>query len=149
MAHQQSILSSLDRLEQAGVVDFEQLPPAELLVEYRDLYLQMTKQRRARSFNTHALFHEADRSRAATERRVMEMANAVHRRSRAVSIDLHRARDRGPEAVLEALKIAIERHGAAQAPETSRAFSRQRLLWLAAAAASAGAVAIAFAAQLI
>ena len=73
MAHQQSILSSLDRLEQAGVVDFEQLPPAELLVEYRDLYLQMTKQRRARSFNTHALFHEADRSRAATERRVMEM----------------------------------------------------------------------------
>ena len=108
MAHQQSILSSLDRLEQAGVVDFEQLPPAELLVEYRDLYLQMTKQRRARSFNTHALFHEADRSRAATERRVMEMANAVHRRSRAVSIDLHRARDRGPEAVLEALKMEVE-----------------------------------------
>ncbi len=132
MAHQQSTLSSLDRLERPGAVDFEQLPPAELLAEYRDLYQQMTKQRRARAFNTHEVLHAADRSRAATERRVMEMANAVHRRSRAVSVDLHEARDRGPGAVLDALQLAIERHDAQRA-ETSSAFSKRRLLWLAGA----------------
>jgi hypothetical protein len=146
MARQQSIIASLDQLNRIERVDFDRLPATELLAEYRDLYREMTRLRRNRAFAATDLMHQADRERAATERRVMTMANAVHRRSRAVSIDLHEARDRGPEAVLEALELAIARHKELNAREpevASPPHSSQRKLWIAAAAASTVAIVIA------
>jgi hypothetical protein len=112
MVHHGSVLSSTDPLGQTETVAVEPAPATEVLVEYRDAYREMIRLRRSRSFSSSDPLYAADRERAQAERRVMTMADAVHRRARAVSIDLHEARDRSPEAVLEALEEAIERHDA-------------------------------------
>jgi hypothetical protein len=146
MARQQSIISSLDQLNRIERFDFDRVPPAELLAEYRELYQEMTRLRRNRTFTSSDLMQRADRERAAIERRVMTMASAVHRRSRAVSVDLHQARDRGPEAVLEALRLAIERHDAQnEAPPRIAPLGspQRRRLWIGAALVSAVSVLIA------
>ncbi len=149
MVGKQSLLASLDQLERGRSLEFEQTPPAELLAEYRDLYSEMNRQRRARAFSTHDPLYRADRERAATERRVMTMASAAHRRSRAVSVDLHEARDRGPAAVIEALELAIQRHDAQAESGSTRLFSNRRIFWLAAAGTSALFLAAVAVAQLI
>lgn len=150
MARQQNLIASLDQLSRVERVDFERVPPAELLAEYRELYEEMTRLRRNRAYATTHLLNRVDRERAATERRVMAMATAVHRRARAVGVDLHAARDRGPEAVLEALEDAISRHEMRdREPDLpERVFSQRRRLWIAAASACALAVIVALLAQL-
>lgn len=152
MARQQNLIASLDQLSRVERVDFDRVPPAELLAEYRAVYSEMTRLRRNRAYATTHLMNRADRERAATERRVMAMATAVHRRARAVSVDLHEARDRGPEAVLEALDTAISRHEALDhepggLPEL--VYSQRRRLWITAGAVSAIAVAAVLVAQLL
>lgn len=150
MARQQNLIASLDQLSRVERVDFDRIPPAELLAEYRDLYREMTRLRRNRAYATTHLLTRVDRERAATERRVLSMASAVHRRARAVGVDLHAARDRGTDAVLAALDDAISRHEALDRgpglPE--KVFSERRRLWIAAAAACVVAIVVALLAQL-
>jgi hypothetical protein len=112
MVHHGSVLSSTDPLGQTETVAVEPAPATEVLVEYRDAYREMIRLRRSRSFSSADPLYAADRERARAERRVVTMADAVHRRARAVGVDLHEARDRSPEAVLEALEEAIKRHAA-------------------------------------
>lgn len=150
MARRQNLLASLDQLSRVERVDFDRIPPAELLAEYRGRYEEMTRLRRNRAYATTYLLTRADRERAATERRVLAMSTAVHRRARAVGVDLHAARDRGPEAVLEAIDEAIRQHEALnrEPDRTENELSERRRLWIAAALACVIAVAVALVARL-
>ncbi len=112
MAYHGSVLSSTDPLDQTEPVAVEPAPATEVLVEYRDAYREMIRLRRSRSFSSADPLFAADRERAQAERRVVTLADGVQRRARAVGVDLHEARDRSPEAVLDALEQAIERHTA-------------------------------------